>query len=62
MILMSHWEKLEHRMDYRINNEVWVGVGEIDPGGSVSLPETAKPLMAVSEITRDQSRLSHKMS
>ncbi len=46
----------------KIDNEVWVGVGEIDPKGSGSLPETAKLSRAVSQITRDQYRLPHKMS
>ncbi len=39
-----------------------MGVGEIDPEGSGSLPKTAKPSRAVSQITRDQSPLSHKTS
>ncbi len=39
-----------------------MGVGEIDPEGSGSLPETAKSSRAVSQITRDQSRLPHKTS
>ncbi len=47
---------------YWINNEVWVGVGEIDPEGSGSLSEMAKPSRAVSQITRNQSRLPHKTS
>ncbi len=39
-----------------------MGVSEVDPGGSGSLPETAKPSRAVSQIPRDQSRLPHKTS
>ncbi len=59
--------KLEHNAGkfwgvYWINNEVSVGVGEIDPEGSGSVPETALPSQAVSQITRDQSRLPHKRS
>ncbi len=45
-----------------INKEVWVGVGQIDPEGSGSLPKTVKPSRAVSQIPRDQSRLPPKTS
>ncbi len=54
--VVSHW-----RLVYWIN-EVWVGVGEIDPEGSGSLPKTAKPLRAVSQITRDQSQWPRRRS
>ncbi len=40
-----HWIPLPSlHLVYWINNEVWVGVGEIDPEGPGSLPETAKPV------------------
>ncbi len=36
-----------------INNEVWVGVGEIDPEGSGSLPEMAKTVLATKYLYND---------
>ncbi len=49
-------------MNLWINNEVWVGVDEIDPEGYGSLPEMAKPTRAMNQILRDQSRLQRKTS
>ncbi len=45
-----------------INNEVRVGIDEIDPDGSGSLLEMVKLSRVVSQINPDQSQLSPKTS